>query len=97
MVAGLDTGISKPITNSNNTAKPRKQNKPWFDKDCHLKRKQYIRLKNGLKRIKSTQNEEALKHENKLYKKFINEKRHMYNKKLHNKLRNLKSSKPKEY
>ena len=97
VTAGLETGISKHITNNSNNNKPKKQNKPWFDQECHLKRKHYIRIKNRLKRIKSTQNEEALKHENKLYKKFINKKRHLYNKKLHKKLRNLKSSKPKEY
>ena len=95
--AGKDTGISKQITNNNNNPRARKQNKPWFDHDCLLKRKQYIRVKNRLKRIKKTQNEEALKAENKSYKKFINKKRHMYNKKLHKTLRNLKSSKPKEY
>ena len=55
--AGLETGISKHTTNNNSTTKPKKQNKPWFDRDCHLKRKQYIRIKNRLKRIKSYQNE----------------------------------------
>ena len=95
--AGLETGISKHTTNNNSTTKPKKQNKPWFDRDCHLKRKQYIRIKNRLKRVKSNQNEETLKHENKLYKKFINKKRNIYNKKLHKKLRNLRSSNPKEY
>ena len=95
--AGIETGISKHTTNNNSTTKPKKQNKPWFDHDCHLKRKQYIRIKNRLKRIESNQTEETLKHENKVYKKFINKKRNIYNKKLHKKLRNLRSSNPKEY
>ena len=72
--AGEDTGISKQATNSNNNPRARKQNKPWFDHDCFLKRKQYIRVKNRLKKIKFSQNDEALKQENKSYKKFINKK-----------------------
>merc|ERR1711874_668800 len=95
--AGVKTGISKQSTNNNNTPRPKNQNKPWFDHDCHLKRKQHFKKKNRLKRINPIQNEEALKQENKSYKKYINKKRHVYNKKLHNKLRNIKSSKPKEY
>ena len=43
--AGKDTGISKQATNSNNNPRARKQNKPWFDHDCLLKSKQYIRVK----------------------------------------------------
>ena len=39
----------------------------------------------------------SFKNEYKSYRKFINIKRHKFNKNLHNKLRNLKSSKPKEY
>ena len=80
-LAGLETGISKQINNNNINSKPKKASKPWFDQDCHLKRKEYIRIKNRLKRTKSTQNEIALKNQSKLYKKFINKKRHMYNKK----------------
>merc|ERR1711913_239904 len=89
--AGVETGISKQSTQSNNTPRPKDQNKPWFDRECHLKCKQHFREKNRLKRINPTQNEKALNRENKSHKKFINKKRHVYNKKLHKKLRNFKS------
>ena len=95
--AGLDTGISKQIKINNKAPRPKKQNKPWFDHDCHLKRKQYIRFKNRLRKSKSLQDEATFKNETKSYKKYLSKKIHMFNKNLHTKLRNLKSSKPKEY
>ena len=95
--AGIDTGISKQIKINNKSPRPKKQNKPWFDQDCHLKRKQYIRFKNRLRKSKSPQDEETFKTQTKSYKKYLSIKRHMFNKNLHTKLRNLKSSKPKEY
>ena len=70
---------------------------PWFDHDCHMKKKQFSLHKNRFKRRQNEQNEEAFKSEYKSYRKFINKKRHNFNKNLHKKLRNLKSSKPKEY
>ena len=67
--AGIDTGISKQIKINNKSPRPKKQNKPWFDQDCHLKRKQYIRFKNRLRKSKSPQDEETFKTETKSYKK----------------------------
>ena len=87
----------KQVVNSNRSPRPKKQNKPWFDQDCHIKRKQYIRIKNRLKTNESPQEKAAFKDETKSYKKFLNKKRHTFNKSLHNKLRHPKSTKPKDY
>ena len=95
--AGRETGISKQISTTNRDPNPTKQNESWFDHECHMKRKHYFKIKNRLKRSKSFQDIAALKNEAKAYKRFINKKRHIFNKNLHKKQRNLKSSKPKEY
>ena len=95
--SGLETGISKCPQNKRNPHKLNKTNKPWFDQECHEKRKQFFRIKNRLKKSKSFHDKAALNNETKAYKKFINKKSHIYNKNLHKKLRDLKSSKPKEY
>ena len=44
-IAGVETGISKQSTQSNNAPKPKDQNKPWFDHAGHLKHKQHFREK----------------------------------------------------
>ena len=95
ITSGLETGISKCSQNKRNTHKLNKTNKPWFDQECHKKRKQFFRIKNRLKKSKSFHDRAALNNETKAYKKFINKKSHIYNKNLHKKLRDLKSSKPK--
>ena len=97
IMAGLETGLSKQIISITNNQKKDKENKPWFDNECQKKRKHYIKIRNRLKKRKSFQDVATLKNESKSYKKFINKKRHEFNKTLHNKLRELKSTKPKEY
>ena len=89
LFAGMDAGMSKRITKNSNAPRPKKQNMPWFDHDCHMKKKQFSRHKNRFKRRQNEQNEEAFKSEYKSYRKFINKKRHNFNKNLHKKLRNL--------
>ena len=95
--AGLEIGISKQIINTGNTKEAKKENKPWFDRECQIRRGLYIKIRNRLKKVKSFQNIAALKNESKAYKKFMNRKRHTFNKKMHEKLRKLKTTKPKEY
>ena len=97
ITAGLETGISKRLACNRNSQKSGKDNKPWFDNECQKKRKHYIRIRNRLKKRKSFLDIATLKNESKIYKKFINKKRHTFNKNLHVKLRELKSTKPKEY
>ena len=79
--------------------KAKKANKPWFDKECYLKRKHFIQLKRRIlrKKTKSPNDDETLKYAAKLYKHFIKTKVNQFNKNLHDKLRNLKNQKPKEY
>merc|ERR1711872_213406 len=97
ITSGLETGLSKRIACNRNGKKNCKENKPWFDNECQKKRKHYIRIRNRLKKRKSFLDIATLKNESKIYKKIINKKRHTFNKNLHNKLRELKSTKPKEY
>ena len=96
-MAGLETGLSKRIASNSKGQSSGKDRKPWFDNECQKKRKHYVRIRNRLKKRKSFQDIETLKNESKIYKKFINKKRHTFNKNLHDKLRELKSTKPKEY
>ena len=96
-VSGINTGISKQAKKSGNSQKINKVNKPWFDQECRERMRQYKRIKERLRKSKSYSDREVLKTEYKLYKNFINRKRNIYNKNLHKELRNLKSSKPKEY
>ena len=72
--AGLEIGISKQIINTGNTKEAKKENKPWFDRECQIRRDLYIRIRNRLKKVKSFQNIAALKNESKAYKKFMNKK-----------------------
>ena len=95
--SGINTGISKQAKNSRNNQKTNKVNKPWFDQECLEKIRQFKRIKERLRKSRSYSDREALKTEYKLYKNVINRKRNIYNKNLHKELRNLKSSKPKEY
>ena len=97
ILPGLNTGISKPIAPRNKSNKQNKINKPWFDHECREKRRNYFRIKNRLRKSKSFQDIAALKNETKSYKKFINRKYHKFNKNLHKKLRELKSTNPREY
>ena len=95
--SGLNVGMSKRITKNGRSSKSTNANKPWFDRDCEEKRRQYFRVKNRLKKCKSFQNEATLKIEAKAYKDFLNRKFKSYNKNIHKKLRDLKSHKPNEY
>lgn len=69
-------------------------NKPWFDKDCKLYRKNYYRDKQKLKERKDIQ---ELKARSKLYKKYLRSKTNDYFSNLHQKLRNTKNAMPKDF
>ena len=98
ITAGINTNLSKKATNLG-PKKAKKINKPWFDKECYLKRKHFIQLKRRIlrKKTKSHTDIETLKYAAKLYKHFMKTKVNQFNKNLHEKLRNLKKQKPKEY
>ena len=102
IMAGINTNISKKVTNKKGPPKDkkmRKGNKPWFDNECQTKRKHFLQIKRRFvrKKTKTPIDIETLNREAKMYKKFIQMKTNLYNKNLHEKLRNLKGSKPREY
>ena len=72
--AGLEINISKQVINNSNCNETKKENKPWFDRECQIRRGLYIRIRNRLRKVKSFQNIAALKNESKAYKKFMNRK-----------------------
>ena len=59
--------------------------------------RQFKRIKERLIKSKSYADKEALNTEFKVYRKFINNKRNIYNQNKHKELRDLKTRKPKEY
>ena len=81
ITAGLESGLAKQITNNRNFKEPKSDNKPWFDRECQIRRDLYTKIRNRLKKRKSFQDIAALRNESKAYKKFINRKRHLFNKK----------------
>ena len=88
----------KSVTNKGDNSKAsnkRQTSKPWFDIECQKRRSDYYKIKNRLKKIEGS--ETKLKTEGKKYAKFIQAKIKKYHKHLNKKLRNLKSTNPKEY
>ena len=81
--------------NSSKAKKNKQSSKPWFDKECLNRRSDYYRIKNRLKKIEGS--EKDLKIEGKKYTKFIQAKAKKYQKEFNKKLRNLKSTNPKEF
>ena len=97
--AGINTNMSKTFTDNIGHKKSFKKNKPWFDHECREKRRHFLQFKRRMlrKTIKSQTDTETFNNEAKSYKNFIKMKTNLFNKSLHEKLRNLKSDKPKEY
>lgn len=71
--------------------------KPWFDRDCFIKRKEYFRARNMNWRFKTAENRNNLIRCSKAYKKEINKKYNVYRKDFISKLRSLKTKDPKSY
>ncbi len=93
--------ICKPAKSGTYRQNKRRTNistsKPWFDKECEAKRKEYFRIKNRLKKTKTHEAQMQLKAMSKVYKSHLKKTMKRYNKDLQKKLRNLKTSNPKEY
>jgi hypothetical protein len=77
--------------------KRRLPKRPWFNKECHLRRKVFFKAKNKFNSNDTVENKDSLKVASKTYKTEIKKQYKLYHKKLHQKIRNLKSSNPKEY
>ena len=89
--------VKKKINYSANLNKNIKHQKPWFNNESKLKRKEYITAKRKYRQLNSTENYEKLVVSSRTYKKLINKQIREYNGKLTNKLKLLKNSDPKSY
>ena len=72
-------------------------NKKWFDKDCHIKKKDFHSAKNKFGFCKSKNNYDALRGTAREYTKAIRNAVRKYEKNFNRKLRSLRSSNPREF
>ena len=84
-------------TNKLSNRKRNCDHKPWYTDECETMRKLYASARNEHRRSGNEQTKLTLKLTNKKYKKTLKHEYNIYHKELNNKLRNLKSSNPKEY
>ena len=94
-------GICKKAHSFNNVCRRNahsgKSDKPWFDKACEIRRKEYFKEKHRLQKVNSVDSKLEFRKLAKTYKRFIRAKMRAYNKEFHNSLRNLRNSNPKKY
>ena len=74
-----------------------KKHKPWFDQHCLNLRNDYHRIRNKIKFTNSNERLDKIKMASKKFKEIVKKKKAEYFKKLHKKLRVLKSNNSKEY
>ena len=87
-----------------NETKDKNNQQPWFDTECRAARREYLNIKNSLKRkLKFLGASEAncllnnFKSAGRLYKNLLRHKRRKYYRDLNESLRSLQASNPKEY
>ena len=87
-----------------NETKDKNNQQPWFDTECRAARREYLNIKNSLKRkLKFLGASEAncllnnYKSAGRLYKNLLRHKRRKYYRDLNESLRSLQASNPKEY
>ena len=91
-------GICKAFNQNKPKAKaPKRKSQPWFDKECNIKRAEYMRIKNRLKKIKTEEARREMRAKAKIYKKIIRKARKSFRKKFHRNIRKLKKSNSKDY
>ena len=83
------------IQTVNNCNKQKKVNKPWVNKDCSVKRKQYHRCYNW--RVRTVESKLNLTRCSKEYKNVLCKQYNLYKKNCVNKLRNLRQNDCKSY
>jgi hypothetical protein len=93
---GPTTCINKRTT-SHRSYKRKLPSKPWFNQNCENTRKAYHRAKNAYAIDKTLASKNKIRAASKKYKAQISKEYKLYHKSLVNKIRNLKSSDPKEY
>ena len=74
-----------------------KDNKPWFDQECHVLRKNYHKAKNYHWRKKNAEGRLNMIRASKIYRKGINRKFKAYQEGIVGKIRKLESTDPKLY
>ena len=95
ITAGIAKHVMVPRMKQRN--EKRRNNKPWFDNECENVRKEYFRAKNRYRRVKTDDMKNVYKSKGKSLRKIISKKKHLYHKHFNKRLRNLKSTNPKEY
>lgn len=97
--AGKQSGVIKLIKPHNKFRgyKRKTPKRPWFHRDCAIKRKEFFKSKRKFKNFKSVENEKVYKAKGKEFKLATVKARREYNSVVHKTLRNLKSKCPKDY
>ena len=76
-------------------------NKSWFNSECESKRKEYLQIKNKIRRARTQEERLVLEVEYKRkfskYKKFIKKVQREYSRNLQKRIRDVKSSDPKAF
>lgn len=88
------TKSNRNFTNMKKRAQP---SKPWFNLACEDKRKSYFRVRNQLRRRHDAESRQCVRQSGKAYKKELNKQFRLYHEAVAKKLRNLKSTNPKDY
>ncbi|CAC5408463.1 unnamed protein product [Mytilus coruscus] len=93
------SGLFNIICNNSVSGSRRKNkpNKPWFNRECFVKRKEYHRAKNYNWRVKTVESKNSMVRCSKAYKKALSEQFNSYRKNFIKKLRGLNQNDPKSY
>ena len=98
--AGAESGMIKvlrPAKFKQHKLRRKLPNKPWFTKECENERKQFFKAKHNHSKFNTSATKENQKAKSKSFKRTVNLAYKQFHKELHNKLRNLQSSNPKDY
>ena len=93
--AAQKSGMTKEIRNKNLSSR-KKNHKIWFNDDCRQSRAEYVKIKNAARKD-SNLGQVAVKVAAKNYKRVLRSAKAQYNKLVQSKLRNLKSTNPRDY
>lgn len=85
------------VNDDRNREKLKRENKPWFNQECWLKRKAYRIAKRRYKIRKGVEDRDIMKSSEKKYKKEMNKAINEHRRNMRKKLKNLKTSNTKEY
>ena len=97
MGAGFKSGSVKKKKNRLSTKFRRQNNKPWYTEDCRRKRKELLDLKYNTNMNCVNDRELRVKDVSKEYNKLLHKSYYKYKRDLNKRLRNLRSSSPKDY